>query len=112
MGQFNLPISMRYAFEIGVSLIRSKIFRALHFEKSRLINEKSHGLFYSHGINIIPKSWEGASLPMLIFLSELMGRHLRSATTNYFWKKLSTFFSSLILLTVGSRNIVNKCLSR
>jgi hypothetical protein len=61
---------------------------------------------------IFTESWEGASLPMLIFLSELMGRHLKPATTNYFWKKLSTFFSSLILLTVGSRNIVNKCLSR
>jgi hypothetical protein len=34
---------------------------------------------------------------MLIFLSELMGRHSKSATTSYFWKRLSTFFSSLIL---------------
>jgi hypothetical protein len=46
------------------------------------------GYVYSHGINIIPESWEGASLPMLIFLSELTGRHLKSATTtSYFWKR-------------------------
>jgi hypothetical protein len=39
------------------------------------------GSDYSHGINIIPESWEGASLPILVFLSELKGRHLKSATT-------------------------------
>jgi hypothetical protein len=81
-------------------------------ENQGSLTKNAMGYVYSHGINIIPKSWEGASLPMLIFLSELMGRHLKSATTNYFWKKLSTFFSFLILLTIGLRNTVNYCLSR
>ena len=45
----------------------------------------------SHGRKIVLESWEEISLPML-FLFELMSRHLKSATTSYFWKKHSTFF--------------------
>jgi len=61
----------------------------------------------SHGINIVSESWEGASLPML-FLSELMGRHSKSATTSYFWKKLLTFFQLAYSSSAKIRNTVNK----
>ena len=44
------------------------------------------------------------------FLYELMGRHLKSATTSYFWKRFSTFFSSLILqLREFVTQLINTC---
>jgi len=42
--------------------------------------------FFPMALFYFVESGEGASLPILIFLFELMGRHLKSATTSYFWK--------------------------
>jgi hypothetical protein len=62
---------------------------------------------YSHGVNIIPESWEGASLPMLFFI-RAYGQTFKVCHHQLFLEKTFNIFSSLILLSLEVRNTANK----
>jgi len=54
-------------------------------------------MMYSHGVNIIPESWEGVSLPMLFFI-RAYGQTFKVCHHQLFLEKtFNIFFSSLIL---------------
>jgi len=68
----------------------------MHFVSEAWVSlKKTTGLLFPWRY-FFTESWEGASLPTLFFI-RAYGQTFKSATTSYFWKLPSTFFSSLIL---------------